>query len=132
MAEAENQKESNSGRGGRRPGAGRLPGGKNKKTIELETAARGFAGDALKALIHVALKGKIESARVAAACALLDRGYGRPKQSIQHSGHIEGTGVLAIVTSPEDDETWAAGVAARQAILLKGAQAEGPRLLQSG
>ena len=44
--------------------------------------ARQYASDALKALQHVATKGKSESARVTAACALLDRGYGRPPHGL--------------------------------------------------
>jgi hypothetical protein len=34
-------------------------------------------------LAHVAQKGKNESARITAASMLLDRGYGRPAQSIE-------------------------------------------------
>jgi hypothetical protein len=40
--------------------------------------ARSHATDAIAALVDVALHGKNESARVAAASALLDRGFGRP------------------------------------------------------
>jgi hypothetical protein len=77
--------ETKPARGGRRVGAGRPKGRKNAVTLELETAAREFADDALQALKAVALRGKSESARVAAATALLDRGFGRPRQAIQHS-----------------------------------------------
>ena len=89
MAEpAEIEKESieSDGRGGKRPGAGRPKGRKNAATLEIEAAAKALAGDALAALRQVAQKGKSESARVMAAGALLDRGYGRPRQSVEHSG----------------------------------------------
>lgn len=65
---------------------GRPPGTKNLKTLEIEAAARAYAGDALKALLHVATKGESEGARVAAAEALLSRGYGKPRQAVEHSG----------------------------------------------
>jgi len=86
-----------SGRGGRRPGSGRPPGRKDNKTLELEAAAKKYAGDALKALAHIAKLGKNESARVSAAIALLDRGYGRPRQAIEHSG--EGGGPIAVTVT---------------------------------
>lgn len=85
---------SGNGHGGRRPGAGRPPGRKDEKTLELEAAARKYAGDALKALLHVAQRGKNEGARVSAAIALLDRGYGRPRQAVEHTG--EGGGPLQV------------------------------------
>ncbi len=37
---------------------------------------------ALEVLAHVAQHGESESARVSAACALLDRGHGRPIQAV--------------------------------------------------
>lgn len=83
--------------GGKRPGAGRRPGQKTAKTLEIEAAAKKYANDALKALLHVATKGKNESARVAAATALLDRGYGRPRQALEHTG--EGGGPLEVVVT---------------------------------
>lgn len=82
------QKDSKSivgGRGGRRPGAGRPKGAKSAKTLEIEAAAKEFAGDALKALHFIATKGESEPARVSAAVALLDRGYGKPRQALEHS-----------------------------------------------
>jgi hypothetical protein len=68
--------------GGRRPGAGRKPGVRNKVTIQLKSAAQIYTAVALKALVKIAKSGKSESARVAAASAILDRGYGKPKQEI--------------------------------------------------
>lgn len=81
-----NQSKPINGRGGFRPGAGRPKGAKHAKTLEIEAAAKRYAGDALKALLHVATKGESEGARVAAAVALLDRGYGKPRQAVEHSG----------------------------------------------
>lgn len=70
----------------RRPGPGRPPGRKNSSTLEIEAKAKKYAGDALKALLDVARNSENDSARVAAASALLDRGYGRPKQALEHTG----------------------------------------------
>lgn len=88
MARAENQSKSkvSTGPGGRRPGAGRPKGSKNAKTLEIEARARQHAGDALKALVTVATTSESDSARVAAANALLDRAYGRPKQVTKIEG----------------------------------------------
>lgn len=87
---------------------GRPPGSKSKTTLEIEAAVRAHAGDAIKALVAVATKGKREAARVAAATALLDRGYGRPKQSLEHSGK-DGAKLLpsmiAVTLIPPTEET---------------------------
>ena len=69
-------------KGGERPGAGRPKGSKNKVTIELREAAQVYTQDALKTLHEVCIRGVSEAARVAAACAILDRAYGRPKQQV--------------------------------------------------
>ena len=83
------RKSNDSKRGGVRAGSGRPKGGKNPKTLEIEAAARLYAGDALAALRHVAHNGESEGARVSAAVALLDRGYGRARQSVDLSGAVE-------------------------------------------
>lgn len=69
--------------GGYRPGAGRPPGSPNKSTTEhakcISELARAYTKEALETLIDVARNGKSDAARVAAANALLDRGFGKPK-----------------------------------------------------
>lgn len=73
-----------SGHGGKRPGAGRPKGAVNVTTKEhraiLSDLAREHTGTALNALVEVAAKGS-DSARVAAATAILDRAYGKPVQT---------------------------------------------------
>ena len=72
--------------GGKRPGAGRPKGVKNigKDTKEdIQRLARAYTPRALKVLIEVAEKSKSDPARVSAAQALLDRGYGKPGQSAE-------------------------------------------------
>ena len=104
-------------RGGARPGAGRPKGGANPTTREnratIGELARKYANDAIKALVKVATEGDSESARVAAANALLDRGFGRPAQSMELTGKggkdlvPESKGVL-IVPGAMDEQAWEA------------------------
>ena len=49
----------------------------------IQELARQHAPQALAALVEIATSGVSESARVAAACALLDRGYGKPVNATQ-------------------------------------------------
>ncbi len=65
---------------------GRPKGSRNKATIEIQDLARQYTTDALKALVQIAQRGQSEAARVMAANALLDRGYGKPRQALEHSG----------------------------------------------
>jgi hypothetical protein len=62
------------------------PGGRPKKTeqvIEIEALARQYAPQAMEALIKIAANGKSDSARVAASIAILDRAFGRPRQTLE-------------------------------------------------
>ena len=72
-------------RGGKREGAGRPSGAKNIATAKLKRSfselAREYTDDALSALSEVARFGRSERARVAAAIAILDRGFGKPPQA---------------------------------------------------
>ena len=70
------------GRGGFKPGQSGNPGGRPKGVIEVQELARTNAPDAIAALVRVMKDGASESARVAAATALLDRGYGKALQSV--------------------------------------------------
>ena len=69
-------------RGGYRSGAGRPTGSLNKTTSEqsqrLCELAKDHTLDALLTLVDVAKNGRSDAARVSAANALLDRGYGKP------------------------------------------------------
>jgi len=68
--------------GGIREGSGRPVGAVNKATSELKfnlsELARQHTNDALDTLVDVMKSGQSDSARIAAATAILDRGYGRP------------------------------------------------------
>jgi len=71
--------------GGMREGSGRPAGASNKATSELKLnlseLAREYTNDALSALVGVMNTSQSDSARIAAATAILDRGYGRPAKT---------------------------------------------------
>jgi hypothetical protein len=97
-----------SNRGGKRPGAGRPQGGKSRATKQakatLSELARAHTATALKVLVDVASTGESESARVAAANAILDRAYGKPSQSHQHTGPGGGPIPTVDLTHMSDDD----------------------------
>ena len=69
--------------GGRRLGAGRPKGSKNKANKELRDLARTYTTSALETLAQIAQQGESESARVQASVALLDRAWGKPKATVE-------------------------------------------------
>lgn len=82
--------QTKSGRGGKRPGAGRKPGSPNKSTAALRAIAQQYTEQAIAALVGVMEDGESDAAKVSAANALLDRGYGKAPQTI---GDGEGNAV---------------------------------------
>ena len=73
--------------GGARPGAGRKPGKVGAAKRALADMAKDHAQDALRTLVNIAKdKEAPHAARVSAANAILDRGYGKPPQALEHSG----------------------------------------------
>jgi hypothetical protein len=59
------------------------PGGRPKQAFKLSELARTYTAEAVKTLVQIMRNKKIPAAaRVTAVSALLDRGYGRPAQSI--------------------------------------------------
>jgi hypothetical protein len=69
---------------------GRKPGVRNKVTLDVKEAAQAFTADAIGTLAEI-MKGAEQpaAARVAAANALLDRGYGKPKQSVDVEADVK-------------------------------------------
>jgi hypothetical protein len=71
-------------RGGAREGAGRPAGTPNRATADMKARlselARQHTQIALDALIDVCENGLNETARISAATAILDRGFGKPRE----------------------------------------------------
>ena len=62
---------------------------KPKKTVSelsLKSLARGYTDVAIRCLSGIAENGQSEAARVAASTALLDRGWNKPAQQVEHTG----------------------------------------------
>lgn len=80
--------------GGKRPGAGRPKGSLSRATtkakVNLSELAQQHTEAALNTLVEVCNdKRAPHSARVTAANGLLDRGYGKPAQAVQHEGSAD-------------------------------------------
>ena len=58
------------------------PGGRPRELDGIQKLARDNGSIAIEVLVNVATNGKSESARVAAANALLDRAFGKPTQVV--------------------------------------------------
>jgi hypothetical protein len=71
------------GIGGFKAGVSGNPGGRPKSLAEIQALARQAAPAAVAALVDVLANGKANE-RVAAAVALLDRGYGKSPQTMSH------------------------------------------------
>ena len=92
--------------GGRRPGAGRKKGKVSAAKRALSEMARDHAEEALKTLVDIAKDAaQPAAARVSAATGILDRAYGKPPQSMEHSGPDGGPlpAVPVIIISATDD-----------------------------
>ena len=62
------------------------PGGRPKVVGEVQTLARQYTKEAIETIRQIMCDRKTHSsARVTAAIAILDRGYGRPSQTISQS-----------------------------------------------
>jgi hypothetical protein len=68
-----------------RKGKSGNPGGRPKVLGELQTLARNHAPEVIAELARLAVKARSETARIAAGRELLDRGFGRPRQSMEVS-----------------------------------------------
>lgn len=68
-------------------GAGRKPGSKNKSTADIKALAQVHGPQAIERLAKILLDPlSSEKAVIAAARELLDRGYGKPTQSMELGG----------------------------------------------
>ena len=88
------------------------PGGRPKVVAEVKELARAHTGEAIETLVSIMTNTKsAPAARVSAANALLDRGYGKPPQHITGEG-----GPSYVVRLPEPCKTaeeWVASLGDR-------------------
>lgn len=85
-----------------RPGQSGNPGGRPREIGYLRELARERTEEAIETLADVMLNGESDSARVAAATALLDRGYGKPPQSIAVDANVRDTRSVQIAQAIAD------------------------------
>lgn len=94
-------------RGGKRPGAGRPKGSKDKTPFDVRQAAMARAERAFKVLDDIAVSSRVlPSTRVIAANSILDRAFGKPVQSTQMigaDGEVIAPVVVQIVAATEAD-----------------------------
>jgi hypothetical protein len=91
---------------GRKPGipktGGRKKGTPNKVTADVKAYAQNYGKEAIEALVNIMRsEDQPAAARVAASREILDRGYGKPNQAIEHTGKIDQP--LVIVTTEDED-----------------------------
>lgn len=88
------------------PGSGRKKGTPNKATAEIKELAREHGPAAIKALAQLLMSADSDTARIAAAKELLDRGYGKPMQAIEHTGNDGGPITLleTVIVDPQHGE----------------------------
>ncbi len=67
--------------GGKRDGAGRPAGRVSEVKVRLSQLAREHSDAAFKTLVDICENGTSEGARIKAAVALLDRGFGKPREA---------------------------------------------------
>lgn len=95
--------------GGARKGAGRKPGKVSQAKRTIAEMAKEHGELALQVLVNVAQDFEApHAARVSAANALLDRGYGKPMQAVQVGGDGENPIVHRItrtIIDPKTDES---------------------------
>src|SRR6478609_803015 len=85
------------------------PGGRPKAVAEVKELARAHTGEAIQTLVSIMTNPKAApAARVLAANALLDRGYGKPPQHISGEG---GPSYVARLPEPcKTAEEWQASL----------------------
>jgi hypothetical protein len=74
---------------GRKTGGGSRKGRPNKATAEIRDLAQQYTKEALTKLAEIMRNGASEQAQVAAANSLLDRGHGKPSQTVSATHRFE-------------------------------------------
>jgi hypothetical protein len=96
------------------PGVSGNPSGMSRALVEITELARRHAPEAIEALVEIATsRAHPAAARVAAAVALLDRGYGKPQQVVERPGDQLPSSVILVPAACSSPEEWLAGCRAR-------------------
>jgi hypothetical protein len=85
-----------------RKGQSGNPGGRPKENEEIKKLAQEHCPAAIDRLAYWMQSGDAR-ASVAASTALLDRGYGKPAQALEHSGNVTLTHEEMLAQLGEDD-----------------------------
>jgi hypothetical protein len=81
--------------------------GRPKRDCEIEALAREHTDIAIRTLVEICGNPKATpSARVTAASILLDRGWGKARQPIEHSGELAHKYVVRMPSPVEDAAAW--------------------------
>jgi hypothetical protein len=90
------------------PGQSGNPSGRPKRDRDIEALAREYTEAALRTLAEICADPKAPpAARVAAANALLDRAWGKPRQPLEHAGELEHRRYVIVSPPPcETVEEW--------------------------
>ena len=70
--------------------------GRPKRDLEIAALARTYTNEAINTLVEIMRNGKTSSAQLQAACAILDRGWGKPPQALDFS-QSEETPMQAVI-----------------------------------
>ena len=81
------------------------PKGRPKEYDDLKAMAREHTVEAIQRLAHW-MRGNDPRASVAAANVLLDRGWGKAAQPVEHSGEIQQSYVVRMPLREQDTRTW--------------------------
>lgn len=80
---------------------GRPLGATNRQPLDVKEAAKEFTADALNTLAMIMRdNNQPAAARVSAAGHILDRGHGKPKQSIDVDGALNVTSIKRTIVDP--------------------------------
>jgi Family of unknown function (DUF5681) len=87
-----------------KPGQSGNPKGRPRVLADVQNAAREHSGEAIETLAQIMRNPKAPAAaRTSAACALLDRGYGKPPQTVEATN----TSVIYTISDqPMTEEEW--------------------------
>ena len=86
------------------------PGGRPKAIAEIKELARAHTAEAIETLVSIMTNPKAaDAARVSAANALLDRGYGKPPQHL--TGDVAASFVMRLPEPAKTMEEWEARIA---------------------